>query len=83
MSNIPGALFTVRVNCRGPLRLSLLGLFLWTSACAPSVPAQSQAPRKEAKREQRTRSEPLHVAPPPDYGNKIVLCDRESDERKL
>lgn len=65
---------------RRPLVLPLLSaLLLAVSACASSPPPEPKAPVKQAKKADAPEPEPHHVAPPPAYGNKIVMAGAEGE----
>jgi hypothetical protein len=60
-----------------------------TTACGASAPAPVQAPSRSVDVETRAQSPrrrdlpPPLVAPPPAYGNKIVMAQRETPSTKL
>lgn len=60
------------------LKASTLSAFLLGSACAHYEPPPPQAPVRHALQERpapEQEEEPkIHRAPPPNYGNKVVLC---------
>lgn len=57
----------------------LLGVLL--AGCAAPPPPARPEPERQARRIDREpkRLEPLHVAPPPEYGNKVVLATRSAE----
>jgi hypothetical protein len=71
-------------TARATSMMSLLTLLALLPACAsnpPPVPAKS-LDQKKAERDPNAerQREPRHVAPPPAYGNKVVLAHAEESD---
>lgn len=73
---------TPRARTRRHLAAPLF-LFLLGSACAHYDPPPPRAPVHHALRERPTAEAEkedlkIHRAPPPEYGNKVVVCGEEA-----
>lgn len=68
--------------------LTLVGVLLLGLGCAAApvqqnvrVPDEAPAQRTKVDRDERREPPPVHTAPPPAYGNRVVMATEQAETR--